>query len=374
MTSFSTYDREMMTRALKLAEKARFTVSPNPAVGCVISRGGVILGEGCTRPAGGNHAEVEALVMAGDARNSHVYVTLEPCNHQGRTGPCTKALIEAGVSRVVIACEDPNPVVSGIGVETLKDAGIEVDVGLFEDQARNINRGFIKRHEQGSPWILIKMAASIDGRTAMASGQSQWVTTPAARKDVQKLRAASCAIVTGSGTQSMDDPSLTVRISESELGTTDPLRQPLRVVVDSQLRIQPSARLLQQSGPVMIATIDGQSQKQRANALVEAGAEIVFLPAVADGVDLHALMEELSNRDCNQVMVEAGASLAGSFIAEGLVDELVCYWAPKLFGHQARPMFNLPISTIDAHLALSVQDVRRIGEDIRMIFVPDKDY
>ncbi len=374
MTNFSTCDREMMTRALRLAEKARFTVSPNPAVGCVITRDGVILGEGFTRPPGGNHAEVEALSMADDAKNSHVYVTLEPCNHQGRTGPCTKALIEADVARVVIACEDPNPVVSGTGVETLKNAGIEVDVGLFEDQARDINRGFIKRHEQGLPWILIKMAASIDGRTAMASGQSQWVTTPAARHDVQKFRAASCAIVTGSGTQLMDDPSLTVRISQSELGTADPLRQPLRVVVDSQLRIQPSARILQQPGSVLIATIEGDGQRQRVDALVAAGAEIVFLPERDGGVDLHALIRELSDRDCNQVMVEAGAGLAGAFIAEGLVDELVCYWAPKLFGHQARPMFNLPISTIDAHLALSVQDVRRIGEDIRMILVPDKDY
>lgn len=374
MTSFSTHDREMMARALKAARKARYTVSPNPAVGCVISRDGNVIGEGFTCPPGGNHAEVEALAMAGNAENGHVYVTLEPCNHQGKTGPCTQALIDAGVTRVVIACEDPNPAVSGSGIKALKDAGLVVDVGLFEDQARQINRGFIKRHEQGIPWILIKMAASIDGRTAMASGHSQWVTTPAARKDVQKLRAASCAIVTGSGTQLMDDPSLTVRLSESELGIIGPVRQPLRVVVDSQLRIQPSARIFQQSAPVLVAAIEGQEQRERSTALVKAGAEVVFLP-VADGhVDLHALIQKLSDRECNQVMIEAGAGLAGAFIGEGLVDELVCYWAPKLFGSQARPMFDLQINTIDAHLALAVKDVRRIGEDIRMIFSPDKDY
>ena len=374
MTSFSTYDREMMTRALKLAEKARFTVSPNPAVGCVISRDGVILGEGCTRPPGGNHAEVEALVMAGDARNSHVYVTLEPCNHQGRTGPCTKALIEAGVTRVVIACEDPNPVVSGTGVETLKDAGIEVDAGLFEDQARNINRGFIKRHEQGLPWILIKMAASIDGRTAMASGQSQWITTPPARQDVQRLRAASCAIITGIGTQAMDDPSLTVRITSEELGVQDSLQQPLRVVVDSKLQMSATARMFEQPGETLIATLEGESQREKSKALIEAGAEVVFLPAMAEHIDLQALLVALAARGCNQVMVEAGAGLAGAFIAEGLLDELVCYWAPKLFGNDARPMFNLPIRTIDAHLALSVKDMRMIGEDIRVTLYPDKDY
>ena len=374
MIVFSAQDQQMMARALTLAAKGRFTASPNPAVGCVISVQNRILGEGYTRPAGGNHAEIEALNMAVEASGACVYVTLEPCSHYGKTGPCVEALISAGVARVVIASEDPNPLVSGRGIEKLKKAGIVVDCGLLEDQARQLNKGFFKRHERGMPWILVKMASSIDGRTAMASGQSQWVTTPASRKDVQRLRAASCAIVTGIGTQLMDDPSLTVRITAEELGVQDTLTQPLRVVVDSQLQMQPAARMLAQPGTTLIATVDGDAQRQAAKALTDVGAEVVFLPADGEHVDLHKLVEHLAARECNCIMVEAGAGLAGAFIGEGLLDELVCYWAPKLFGNQARPMFNLPISTIDAHLALSVQDVRQIGEDLRITMYPDKDY
>jgi diaminohydroxyphosphoribosylaminopyrimidine deaminase/5-amino-6-(5-phosphoribosylamino)uracil reductase len=245
---------------------------------------------------------------------------------------------------------------------------------LLEDQARDLNKGFMKRHEQGLPWVLVKMAASIDGRTAMASGQSQWVTTPAAREDVQRLRAGNCAIITGIGTQLMDDPSLTVRISEQELGIEHSLRQPLRVVVDSQLKMQSSARMFSQPGNILIATLDGEKQRKKSNALIDAGAEICFLPANGAHVDLHSLLLELSERECNNVMVEAGAGLAGAFVGEGLLDELVCYWAPKLFGSEARPMFNLPINTIDAHLALSIKDIRQIGEDLRITMYPDKDY
>ena len=372
--SFSVADREMMAEALKLAAKGRFTTSPNPTVGCVIVAEGKIIGQGFTRPAGGNHAEVEALLSAEDARGATAYVSLEPCSHQGRTGPCVDALIGAGVSRVVIACEDPNPQVAGSGIKKLQDAGIEVDSGLLEDQARDLNRGFIKRQEHGTPWVLVKMAASLDGRTAMASGQSQWITTPRARQDVQRLRAASCAIITGIGTQLMDDPSLTVRITSEELGIQDRLEQPLRVVVDSQLKMAATARMFEQPGATLIATVDGQSQREKSRALIEAGAEVIFLPAMGEHVDLQALLLALAARGCNQVMVEAGAGLAGAFIAEGLLDELVCYWAPKLFGNDARPMFNLPIRTIDAHLALSVKDMRMIGEDIRVTLHPDKDY
>jgi diaminohydroxyphosphoribosylaminopyrimidine deaminase / 5-amino-6-(5-phosphoribosylamino)uracil reductase len=372
--SFSITDREMMSRALQLAAKGRYTTSPNPSVGCVIVSDNKIIAEGFTRPAGGNHAEIEALQSVGDARGSTAYVTLEPCSHSGKTGPCASALVDAGVARVVIACEDPNPQVAGQGMQLLQDAGIEVACGLFEDQARAINKGFIKRHEQGVPWVLVKMAASLDGRTAMASGQSQWITTPAARKDVQRLRAASCAIITGIGTQLMDDPSLTVRITNQDVGVEDDLRQPLRVVVDSNLQISPEARIFAQPGTVLVATIDGEEQGSKVEALQQAGAEIVFLPARDGHVDLHALLVELAARECNSVMVEAGAGLAGAFVAEGLLDELVCYWAPKLFGSDARPMFGLPIKTIDAHLALSVQDIRQIGEDIRVTLYPDKDY
>jgi diaminohydroxyphosphoribosylaminopyrimidine deaminase/5-amino-6-(5-phosphoribosylamino)uracil reductase len=374
--NFSIIDREMMSQALKLAAKGRFTTSPNPTVGCVIVADGKIVGQGFTRPAGGNHAEIEALETARDTdiTGATAYVSLEPCSHQGKTGPCVDALIAAGIARVVIACEDPNPQVAGSGIEKLQAAGIQVESGLLEDQARDINKGFIKRHEQGTPWVLVKMAASLDGRTAMASGQSQWITTPPARQDVQRLRAASCAIITGIGTQLMDDPSLTVRITHEDLGVEDSLQQPLRVVVDSKLQMAATARMFEQPGPTLIATLDGESQREKSQALIDAGAEVVFLPAIGEHIDLQALLVELAARGCNQVMVEAGAGLAGAFIAEGLLDELVCYWAPKLFGNDARPMFNLPIRTIDAHLAMSVKDMRMIGEDIRVTLYPDKDY
>jgi diaminohydroxyphosphoribosylaminopyrimidine deaminase/5-amino-6-(5-phosphoribosylamino)uracil reductase len=372
--AYSVDDREYMSRALELAAKGRFTTSPNPSVGCVLVVDGAIVGEGHTRPAGGNHAEVEALNAAASAKGATAYVTLEPCSHSGKTGPCVEVLIDAGISRVVIACEDPNPKVAGEGIKLLQDAGIEVACGLYEDQARELNKGFIKRHEQGLPWVVVKMAASLDGRTAMASGQSQWITTPASRKDVQRLRAANCAIVTGIGTQLMDDPSLTVRITNDDLGVTDSLRQPLRVVVDSKLQMSPEARMFAQPGDTLIATMDGPEQRERALPLEAAGAAVVFLPARDGHVDLHELLLELARRECNSVMVEAGAGLAGGFVAEGLLDELVCYWAPKLFGSDARPMFELPIQTIDAHLALAVKDMRQIGEDIRITLRPDKDY
>lgn len=372
--TFSAQDHSMMGQALQLAAKARYTSAPNPAVGCVIVANNRVIGEGYTRPAGGNHAEVEALQMAGEAAGSTLYVTLEPCSHQGKTPPCVEAIIKANVARVVVACEDPNPKVSGSGIHQLKDAGIEVQVGLMEAQAIALNKGFFKRFTEGTPWVLVKMAASLDGRTAMASGQSQWITSPAARLDVQRLRAASCAIITGIGTQEMDNPSLTLRITEEDLGVEDSLQQPIRVVVDAQMKMSADARLLQASGLCVVATLDEPKQREKSQALVAAGAEVIFLPAQGQHIDLQVLLEVLAQRECNQVMVEAGAGLAGAFIAEGLLDELVCYWAPKLFGSQARPMFDLPIETIDAHLALSVKDMRMVGEDIKLTMQPDKDY
>jgi diaminohydroxyphosphoribosylaminopyrimidine deaminase/5-amino-6-(5-phosphoribosylamino)uracil reductase len=372
--TFTAQDHSMMGRALQLAAKARFTTAPNPAVGCVVVAEKQIIGEGFTRPAGGNHAEIEALQMAGEASGSTLYVTLEPCSHQGKTGPCVQALIKAKVARVVIACEDPNPKVSGAGIKQLQEAGIEVQLGLMEAQARELNKGFFKRYTEGTPWVLVKMAASLDGRTAMASGQSQWITSPAARLDVQRLRAGSSAIITGIGTQEMDNPSLTLRITEQELGVEDSLQQPIRVVVDAHMRMAADARLLQAPGPCMVATLDQPQQREQSKALVAAGAEVIFLPAQGENVDLQALLEALAQRECNQVMVEAGAGLSGAFIAEGLLDELICYWAPKLFGSEARPMFDLPIETIDAHLALSVKDMRMVGEDIKITMQPDKDY
>ena len=373
-------DRSMMSMALRLAAKGIYTTTPNPMVGCVITQGDEIVGRGWHVRAGLAHAEVVALAEAGErALGATAYVTLEPCAHRGRTGPCVDALLQAGVQRVVAASEDPNPKVAGAGIAALRAAGVVVDVGLLEQQARDLNCGFFKRHEYGVPWVTIKTAASLDGRTAMASGQSQWITAPPARRDVQRMRAQNCAIITGIGTQQMDDPSLTLRISYADLGLSvddvdSSLRQPLRVVVDSQCQMSSGARLLQQDGATLIATTDGALQRQRAAALESAGAEVIFLPAREQRVDLQSLLQHLAERGCNRVMVEAGAGLAGAFVGEGLLDEMVCYWAPKLFGSHARPMFDLPIETIDAHLALSVVDMSRIGEDIRLTLQPEKDY
>lgn len=367
-------DREWMSRALQLALRGRFTTTPNPNVGCVITQGDSLVGEGWHRVAGEPHAEIYALRQAGpQTQGATCYVTLEPCSHQGRTGPCADALIAAGISRLVYGCEDPNPDVSGQGIGRLRAAGIQVDGPLLEEQAREVNRGFFRRHEQGLPWITVKTAASIDGRTAMASGESQWITSPPARRDVQFLRAESCAIVTGIGTVQFDDPGLNVRLSGADLGIEDPVRQPLRVVVDSRLQLSPQAQILRNSGSVLVATLLSGDCPE-AKALSEQGAQVVPLPARTGRVDLVALMQELARRGCNRVLVEAGSQLAGAFVAEGLFDEWVLYTAPKLFGSDARPLFELPIQTIDAHLALSLRDIRQIGEDVKMTFQPDKDY
>lgn len=371
---FSAADHAFMARALQLAVRGAVSVSPNPKVGCLLVLDGVIVGEGWHRRAGEPHAEVLALQAAGTAAaGATAYVTLEPCSHTGRTGPCTEALIAAGVAVVYYGCEDPNPAVAGSGLARLQAAGIAVHGPLLENQARQLNRGFIKRHEQGEPWITIKTAMSLDGRTAMASGQSQWITSPAARADVQQLRAVSCAVVTGIGTVSYDDPAMTVREVSADDGA---VRQPLRVVVDSQLKLSPEAALLRQPGPILVATtLAGDDPRAQQLAGQKADLEVLQLAATAGGrVDLAALVAELASRGCNELLVEAGAGLAGAFVGAGLVDELVCYIAPKLFGSAARPMFELPIETIDAHLALSLSDSRQIGEDLRLTFSPDKDY
>ena len=371
---FSADDRRHMARALQLAERGRVSVSPNPLVGCLLVRDGEVVGEGWHRRAGEAHAEVVALAAAGAcAAGASAYITLEPCSHSGRTGPCVEALIAAGVGEVVYGCSDPNPVVAGSGLARLQEAGITLRGPLLEAQARQLNRGFIKRHEQREPWITIKTAMSLDGRTAMASGQSQWITSPAARADVQQLRARSCAVVTGIGTVSYDDPALTVRTVSAADGA---IRQPLRVVVDSQLRLSSEAALLRQPGPIWVATAQS-AQSRQAQQLRAANSELEVhcLPADRAGrVDLAALVAALAAHGCNEILVEAGAALAGGFVGAGLVDELVCYIAPKLFGSQARPMFELPIETIDAHLALSLSDCRQFGEDLRLTFTPDKDY
>ncbi len=358
-------DLSMMARALRLAARGQYTCMPNPAVGCVIAQDKTIVGEGWHDVAGQPHAEVNALRNAGDqARGATAYVTLEPCCHFGRTPPCADALIAAGVARVVYGMTDPNPKVSGSGLEKLKQAGVVVDGPVLEGEAQQLNRGFIKRQKLGLPWVTVKLAMSLDGRTAMKSGESQWITGSAARQDVQRLRARSCAIVTGVGTVLHDDPSLTIRADELGLKNAAKIaaRQPLRVVVDSQLRAASDAKVLSAEAPVLIvAASEGLKCKD---------AEVVCLSDGDGRVGLPALLTLLAEKECNNVLVEAGAELAGAFLQAGLVDELVVYMAPKLLGSSARPLLLLPFDRMDQQVELDITDIRQVGRDLRITASP----
>lgn len=372
-----------MARALQLAAQGLYTTDPNPRVGCVIVAAGQVIGEGFHARAGEPHAEVHALRAAGErVRGATVYVTLEPCSHHGRTGPCADALVAAQPARVVVAMQDPNPQVSGQGIAKLRAAGIAVEVGVLEAQARALNPGFIARMTRGTPFVRVKLAMSLDGRTAMADGDSKWITGPEAREDVQRLRARSGAVLTGAGTVWIDDPALTVRVQDwrhGDYGSAGvlPVRQPLRVVLDRELRVAAASRLVvgdgvASAGPVLVvtdaallATGDGQA---RAAALREqAGLTVLGLPAPGGRIDLPALLAELGRREVNELLVEAGATLAGAFVAAGLVDELVIYTAPLLLGSSARPLLDLPIAGMAGRIPLILQEVRQVGGDIRMV-------
>ena len=357
--SFSAIDHGMMAHALQLAERGLWTTSPNPRVGCVLVRDGEIVGEGWHERAGGRHAEVHALRAAGErARGATAYVTLEPCSHHGRTPPCAEALVAAGVTRVAAAMRDPNPLVAGQGLALLRAAGIETDCGLLENEARELNIGFVSRMTRGRPWLRLKAAASLDGKTALNNGISQWITGPDARQDGQRWRARACAILTGIGTVRDDDPQLNVRAVETS-------RQPLRVVVDSRLETPLTARILQ-GGPVLVAA--AVDDEKRANLLRAAGAEVVVLPNPHGKVELKDLLVELGRRGINEVHAEAGFKLNGSLLREGLVDELLLYLAPCLIGHDASGLFNLPeLASLDGKHRLRVRDLRQVGEDIRLI-------
>jgi len=365
------FDTRMMARALQLARRGRFWAMPNPHVGCVLTRAGAIIGEGCTRPAGGNHAEIEALHAAGDARGACAYVTLEPCSHRGRTGPCADALLTAGITRVVAAMVDPNPRVSGQGLAKLRDAGVEVQCGLLEDQARQVNPGFIARMTRGRGRVRAKLAMSLDGRTAMASGESQWITGAAARRDVQRLRAMSCAVVTGVETVLADDCALTVRQSElglpAEQARLAAARQPLRVVLDSRLRTPATARVLAADAPTLLCHDASVSLRPE---LVATGAEVLALARTGAGLDLAGLMAELAARQCNEILVESGPRLAGSLLQAGLLDELIIYVAPLLLGNLARPLLELPLERMAQKVPLQVVDARRVGPDWRITVRP----
>ncbi|MFT4824612.1 MAG: diaminohydroxyphosphoribosylaminopyrimidine deaminase [Halioglobus sp.] len=365
------FDIAMMSRSLQLAALGQYSAMPNPHVGCILVRDGVVIGEGFTQPAGGNHAEIEALNQCGDARGATAYVTLEPCSHLGKTGPCADALIAAGVARVVIALEDPNPQVNGGGIKKLRAAGVEVSSGVLADEAAQVIPGFISRMSTGRPRIRAKLAMSVDGRTAMASGESQWITGPAARGDVQRLRAMSCAIVTGVGTVLSDDCSLTVR--PEELGLDDEAaalagqRQPLRAVLDSQLRTPAGAKILSLAAPTVLFHSNGCSIPESLDSCVE---RLHGLTSSARGLDLTEMVNELSRRQCNEILVESGPRLAGALLQAGLLDELIIYMAPLLLGHNARPLLELPLDLMSQKVQLEVQDVRKIGRDWRFTAHP----
>ncbi|MFN2309974.1 MAG: bifunctional diaminohydroxyphosphoribosylaminopyrimidine deaminase/5-amino-6-(5-phosphoribosylamino)uracil reductase RibD [Gammaproteobacteria bacterium] len=364
---FTRDDHRYMARALQLAERGLYTTEPNPRVGCVLVREGVIVGEGWHVRAGEPHAEVHALRAAGErARGATAYVTLEPCCHHGRTPPCSEALIAAGVARVVAALPDPNPRVAGGGLAQLQAAGITTQSGLLAAQAEALNPGFVSRMRRGRPYVRCKLAMSLDGRTAMASGESKWITGPAARADVQRLRARSGAIVTGIGSVLLDDPALTVRLDTE---TAEPPRQPLRVVLDTRLRLPATARLLKEPGATLVLTAHADADAQA--ALERAGAEVLCLPAGAGGIEPAAVLQTLAAREINEVLLESGARLAGAFLQAGLIDELVIYLAPTLMGDAARGLFHLPgLDRMEQKVALDIRDIRKVGDDWRITAIP----
>lgn len=358
---FTAADHRFMVHALRLAEHGLCSATPNPRVGSVIVRDGVVVGEGWHRRAGGPHAEIHALRTARErAAGATAYVTLEPCSHHGRTPPCAEALIDAGVVRVVAAMTDPNPQVCGRGIELLTLAGVRAEVGLLESEARELNPGFISRMTRQRPWVRLKTAASLDGRTALLNGVSQWITAGPARDDVQRWRARACAILTGSGTVLADDPQMNVRLP-------DALRQPLRVVADSRLATPPGARILAGGALIVCACED----PDRRAGLEAGGAEVLHLRGPEGRVDLVALLGELARRGVNEVHVEAGAGLNGALLAEGLVDEWVAYFAPVVIGDQARGLFDMPALTeMAGRRGFGLRDLRMLGHDLRMILRP----
>jgi diaminohydroxyphosphoribosylaminopyrimidine deaminase / 5-amino-6-(5-phosphoribosylamino)uracil reductase len=356
---FSAADRDFMRQALELARRGLYTTTPNPRVGAVIVKDGAVLGTGWHEKAGLPHAEVLALKAAGEhARGTTLYLNLEPCSHHGRTPPCADAIVAAGVKRVVAAMQDPNPKVAGSGFAKLRAAGIEVEQGLMEEEARELNIGFVARMTRGRPWVRMKIAASLDGRTALANGKSQWITGEAARADGHRWRARACAILTGHGTVRDDDPQLNVR------GVDTP-RQPLRIVVDSRFETPLSARVLK-GGKTLVA--GAVNEAARIAALEKAGADTVVIPNDRGKVELFKLMEELARRELNEIHVEGGTKLNGSLLQAGVVDELLVYLAPCVIGDSGRGMFDLPeLTELSRSTVLKIREFERVGEDLRIV-------
>ncbi len=365
-------DTAFMARAVQLAWRGRYSTHPNPRVGCVIARGSKILGEGWHERAGEAHAEARALSLAGpDARGATAHVTPAPCSPSGRTPPCAKALIEAGIAHVFAATKDPNPSVSGRGLDMLREAGIRVTEGLLAEEAVRLNPGFMKRMNVGRPYVRLKMAASLDGRTAMASGESQWITGSESRRDVQRLRAISDAILTGVGTVLADNPSLTVRRTElGDIGdATEPSRQPLRVIADRDARTPPGATILQ-GGNVQVYCASPTLATAPAQDLAALGVGLTGVAWKDNGIDVRELLDSLGELGINELLVEAGPTLAGTFISERLVDELWLYQAPVFLGSTGRPTANLPLESMADKVQWKVLDRRQLGEDQRLILAP----
>lgn len=365
----SAEDHRYMSQALRLAAKGVYSTDPNPRVGCVIVKQGRIIGEGWHQKAGGPHAEINALRKAGsDAKGSTAYVTLEPCSHHGKTPPCADALIKAGVTRVVAGMQDPNPLVSGEGLRKLAAAGLQVQSGVMQPQAEALNPGFIKRMRHNRPYVRCKLAMSVDGRTALANGESRWITGPEARRDVHRLRARSSAILTGINTVLADDPSLNARLENTATSGEDTnceILQPLRVVVDSGLRMPIRAKMLSLEGTTMIATVNNDVSK--ISQLQHSGAQVDVLPSRDGRVDLDSLMEHLAGRQINELMVEAGSVLNGALLQQNLVDEFIIYMAPCLLGDNAKGLFSLPgLRSMDDRMELVIKDIRAVGNDWRI--------
>jgi len=362
MSEFSAIDHGFMAQALRLAERGAYTTRPNPMVGCVIVRGSEVVGEGFHVRSGEPHAEVFALREAGErARGATAYVTLEPCAHHGRTPPCADALVAAGITRVVAATRDPFGRVDGDGFRKLMAVGVQVEVGLLEAAARELNRGFFSRVERGRPWLRIKLAMSLDGRTAAADGDSKWITSEAARADVQRWRARSGALLTGSGTVRADDPWLTVRLSDGE-----PALPPLRVVLATRGGLLTTARIFDEQAPTLaVHAVDMVPD-------YEDDIDALAVPRDGERLDLRAVIAQLAQRGINEVQVEAGATLSGALLQAGLVDELLLYIAPVLLGDRGRPLFaNLGIEAVADRLAMRVVESRQVGPDLRLLLRPN---
>ena len=363
---FSIDDHACMAEAMRLARLGLYSTTPNPRVGCVIVSDGQIVGRGWHVRAGEAHAEVHALREAAEhARGATAYVTLEPCNHTGRTGPCVDALLSAGVTRVVAAMQDPNPLVAGQGLARLAAAGVQVQSGLLENEASELNIGFVSRMTRGRPWLRLKTAASLDGKVALNNNQSQWITGAAARQDGHRWRARACAILTGFGTVKEDNPQLTVRGVDTG---ADEIRQPLRVVIDSRLQIYPTARVLQGGNSLVIGAVE---DRERIAALEAVGAEVLILPNANGKVDLHAMLQALGQRGINEIHAEAGGKLNGSLLREGCVDEFLIYQAPLLIGDAAQGMFSLhELTELSQATRLRIMDRAVIGDDLRILARP----